>query len=107
MGNKFKDIDIKNRTCYVFDDMNKIKNLDPDKIKMDNKRYKNIFIHYIGYVTVKNLKYIKINSANPLYFVINKLNRYIEENNGNQYLTLISIDESEDTLKSMKSYAPK
>ena len=55
--------------------MNKIKNLDPDKIKMDNKRYKNIFIYYIGYVTVKNLKYIKINSANPLHFVINKLNR--------------------------------
>ena len=58
-------------------------------------------------MTVKDLKYIKINSANPLYFVINKLNRYIEENNGNQYLTLISIDESEDTLKSTKSYGPK
>ena len=87
--------------------MNKIKNLDPDKIKMDNRRYKNVFTYYIGYVTVKDLKYIKINSANPLYFVINKLNRYIEENNGNQYLTLISIDESEDTLKSTKSYGPK
>ena len=25
MGNKFKDIDIKNRTCYFFNDMTNIK----------------------------------------------------------------------------------
>ena len=33
MSNKVKDIDIKNRTFYVFDDIN-IKNLDPNDIKL-------------------------------------------------------------------------
>ena len=40
MGNKFRDIDIKHRTYYFFDDMINIKNLD--KIKIDEKSYKNI-----------------------------------------------------------------
>ena len=33
MRNKFKDINIKNRTYYFFDDMINIKNLDPNKNK--------------------------------------------------------------------------
>ena len=33
MCNKFKDINIKNRTYYFFDDMINIKNLDPNKSK--------------------------------------------------------------------------
>ena len=32
MSNKFKGIDIKNRTCYFFNDIIKIKNFDPNKI---------------------------------------------------------------------------
>ena len=39
----------------------------------------NIIIYYIGYLTVKNLSYIKINNANPLYTAIDKTNRYTEE----------------------------
>ena len=42
MNNKFKEIDIKNRTYYFFHDMINIKNLDPNKIKIDEKSYKNI-----------------------------------------------------------------
>ena len=30
---------------------------------------------------MKDLSYIKINSVNPLYFIINKINGYIEESN--------------------------
>ena len=56
MGNKFKDIDIKNHTYYFFDDMNNIKNLDPNKVKVDKKSYKNILIYYIGNVMVKDLR---------------------------------------------------
>ena len=39
-----------------------IRNLDSNKTKIDSytKSYKNILIYYIRYVTVKNLKYIKI-----------------------------------------------
>ena len=32
MSNKFKEIDIKNCTCYLFDDMINMKNFDPNKI---------------------------------------------------------------------------
>ena len=50
MSNKFKDIDTKNCTYYYFDDMIDIKSFDPNKIKIDQKSYKNILIYYIGYV---------------------------------------------------------
>ena len=54
MSNKFKEIYIKNRTHYVFDDMIDIKNLDPNKIKIDEKTYKNILIYHTGYAMVKD-----------------------------------------------------
>ena len=34
MSNKFKDIDIKNHTYYIFDNIINIKNFDPKKIKI-------------------------------------------------------------------------
>ena len=46
MSNKYIEIDIKNRTYYFFDEIN-IKNLDPNKIKIDKKSYKYILIYYI------------------------------------------------------------
>ena len=44
MTNKVKDIHIKNRTYYFFDDIIKIKDFDPNNIKKDKKLYKNILI---------------------------------------------------------------
>ena len=89
MSNKLKDIDIENHTYYFFNDIINIKNFDPNKIKIVEKSYKNILIYYIGYVTIKNSKYIKINSVNPIYLIINRMNGYFEEINGNKYLTLM------------------
>ena len=66
MSNKVKDIDIKNRTYYFFDDIIVIKNFNPNITKIDEKSCKNIIIYYIGYVTIKDSKYLKINSANTL-----------------------------------------
>ena len=59
MSNKVKEIDIKNQTYYFFDDIANIKNFDSDNIKIDEKSYKNILIYCIGYVMIKDLKYIK------------------------------------------------
>ena len=59
-----------------------IKELDPNKIKINEKSYKNILIYYIGYVTFNEISCVKINSANPLYLIINKINGYFEEING-------------------------
>ena len=99
INNKLKDIDIKNRTYYFSDNMINIKNFVLYKIKIDKKSYKNILIYYIGYLTLKNLRYVKISSVNPLYLIINKVNGYFEEIYGNKYLTLIPTNESKNTLK--------
>ena len=37
MSNKIKDIDIKNRTCYFFNDMINIKHFDTNNIKKRQK----------------------------------------------------------------------
>ena len=73
MNNKLKEIDIKNRTYYSFDDIINIKNFDPNNIKVDEKSYKNILAYYIGYVTIKDSKYVKVYSV--------KVNGYFEEIN--------------------------
>ena len=94
MSNKIKYISIKNHTYYVFDDIINIKKFDPNNIKIDEKPYKNILIYYVGYVTTRNLKYGKINSANPLYLIFSKVNGYFDEINKNKYLTLVPTNES-------------
>ena len=62
MNNTAKNIHIKNRTCYFFHDIINIKNFDPNNIKTDDKSCKDILIYYIGYVTIKDSKYVKINT---------------------------------------------
>ena len=50
-----------------------IQNLDPNKIKANEKSYKNILIHHIGHMTVKNLRWIKINSLNLLCVIVSEI----------------------------------
>ena len=96
MSNNLKDVNMKNHTYYFFDDITNIKDFDPDNIKIDEKSYKNILIYYIAYVMIKNLKYIKVNSLNSLYLILNKMNGYFEEINGNEYLMLVPTNESKE-----------
>ena len=49
--NIVREIDVKNCTYDFRDDMINVENLDPYKIKIAEKSYKNILIYYIGYVT--------------------------------------------------------
>ena len=92
-----KDINIKNRTYYFFDDFINIRDLDPNNIKIDEKTYKNIFIYYIGYVTIK--KDLKMYSVNTLYLIFNKVNGYLKEITGNKYLTQVPTNESKEKFK--------
>ena len=73
-----------------------IKDFDPSNIKLDEKSYKNILIYYIGYVTIKYSKYVKIYSVNLLYLNFNKVNGYFQKINGNKYLTLVPTNESKE-----------
>ena len=102
MSNKVKYISIKNHPNYFFDDIINIKNFDPNNIKMDEKSYKNILIYNIAYVTIKDLKYMKINSVNLLHLIFNKVNEYFEEINGNKYLMIVSTNESQEKIKNYK-----
>ena len=61
--------------------------------------YKDILIYYIGYLTIKNLKYLKTNSVNLLYIIINKVNEYFEEINKNKYLMLFPTNERKEVIK--------
>ena len=86
MSNIVKDSNIKNQAYYFFDDIINIKEFDPNYFKIDKKSYKNILIYYTAYVTIKYLKYVKINSVNPLYHMFNKMSGYFEWINENKYL---------------------
>ena len=56
MSNKVKDINIKNRTDYFFNDIIDIENFDPNNINIYEKSHKDILIYYIGYVRIKDSK---------------------------------------------------
>ena len=70
------------------------KNFDPNKTEIDETSNKIILIYYFGYVKIKDLKYVKINSVNPLHLFIGKMNGYFDEINGNKYLMLVPTNES-------------
>ena len=54
-----KQLNIKNRNYYFYDDLINIKGFDSKLLKLDKKYFKNISKYYIGYVTRKmNIKLI-------------------------------------------------
>ena len=77
-----------------------IENFDSSLIKIDKKTYKNIGIYNIGYITIKRISdYEYINSVNPLYLIIGKVDGYLGENNGNKYLTFTSTEKNKKMLE--------
>ena len=97
-----KEIMIKNRTYYFYNDIIDIETFDSNMLKLDKKSYKNLDIYNIGYVTIKKIGYgYDINSVNPLYLKINNVNGYIEEKDSNKYLVFDSTDENKDYLKNI------
>ena len=98
MGN-IKEINIKNRTYYFFDDMINIEDSDPKLLKIDKKLYQNIDSYYIGLMTVRDSDYIKINSVNHLYLIISEVDGYFKEKNGNKYLVSDSANENNELFK--------
>ena len=71
MSNKVKDVSIENHTYYFFDDFINRNNFDPNNNKRDENSSNNIHIYYIGYVKIKNWKYVKTDIVNPLRDIIN------------------------------------
>ena len=96
-----KQISIKNRTYYSYNNIIDLKDFDLNLIKIDKNSYKNIDIYYIGYITIKKIDdYESIYSLDPLYLRINHASRYIEEKSRNKYLILDdSVDENKELIK--------
>ena len=62
------EIDVKNRTCYYFDDIIKIEDFNLNDILIVEKSYENILVYNISY---KNL------IAKPLWIRFNKIDGFI------------------------------
>ena len=63
------------------------------------KRHSEIFsLTIIEFVTLKDSKYVKIYSENPLN-IFNKANGYSEEINRNKYSTLVPANKNKEEIK--------
>ena len=59
MGER-KEINIKNRTYYFYNDQVNLKDFDARFLKINKKYYNEIDIYYIGYVIIKKMVIIII-----------------------------------------------
>ena len=57
---KVKQINIKNRAYYFYNDQIDLKDFDARLLKIDKKDYNEIDIYYIGYMTIKKMVIIII-----------------------------------------------
>ena len=66
-----KQINIKNRTYYLYNDIIDLKNFDARLLKIDKNSCKDIGIYNIGYITIIKIDdYESIYSVNSLYLII-------------------------------------
>ena len=54
-------------------------------------------IYYIGYVN--NKPQWNVNSVNPLYLMVNRIDGFIEERDGAKYLNIADTDRNSEVLK--------
>ena len=88
-----KQIDIRNRTYYFYNDLINIKNFDPNMLNQITVL--NVTVYYIGYVTRK--PEYDINNVNLLYLMTNRISGHFEEKDGVKYL--IISPENSDTIQ--------
>ena len=68
-NDQVKQINIKNRACYYFDDIIKVKDFYIDNILIDEKSNKNIFFCNISYKTLIGAK--------PVRSCLDKIDKFI------------------------------
>ena len=70
-----KQMNIKNRTYYFYNNIINLKNFNSELLKIDKKSYENIGIYNIGYITIKKIDDCEtIYSVNPLHLFVNHAN---------------------------------
>ena len=67
-----RQLNIKNRSYYFYNDLINILNFEASNLKLDKKKtWKDIDIYYVGYVDKKSEW--NVNSVNQLYLLINRV----------------------------------
>ena len=95
-----KQINIKNRPYYFYNNIIDLENFKSNLLKIDKKSYKDIGIYNIGYIAIKKIDDCEnIYCVNPLYLIIAHASGYIEEKGVNKYLVFDSTDENKELLK--------
>ena len=75
-----KELNIKNRTYYFFNEVIDIRNFHSNLLKIDKKPYKDAGVYYIGSITIKQIGDCEnIHSVNPLYLTIYSATGYFKE----------------------------
>ena len=106
---EIKQINIKNRTYYFYNDIINLDEFDGSKIKVDKKDFNDIDIYYLGYEHKKKIsKCDVINSVNPLYLRIVDINGQFEKGKDDAWYLIISDDDDVfkklvDIFKSIKN----
>ena len=104
---RINQLNIKNNTCYFYDDIINIKNFESNLLKIDKKPYKDFHIYCIGNIAIKKFDrfsdHENIHSMNPLYLIIHSALGYFKEKNGEKYLVLDLIDKCEEVFSGIKS----
>ena len=97
---KIRQINIKNRTYYFYNDQINLKDFDASMLKIDKKDYEEIYVYYIGYANFKEIANCNnINSVNSLDLMIDKMIGHFEETSGNKYLVLDDVNENKEVSK--------
>ena len=91
-----KQLNIKNRTYYFYNDSINVKNFDPKLLKLDKNQSTDINIYYIGFVTKKTE--CNVNSVNPLYLLLGETDGFIEEKEGSKYLNIALTKSNNEVL---------
>ena len=105
-----RDLNIKNRTYYYFDDIIDIKKFASNLPKVDKKSHRDFGIYYIGCNMIKKLSncnydygYENVHSMNPLYLIIHSAIGYFKEEYGEKYILLNSNKKYEEVFSEIKS----
>ena len=98
-----KELNIKNRTYYYFNDIIDIKDFQSSLLKIDKKQYKDIDIYYIGNIAIKNFGDCENNhSVNPSYLIIYFAIGYFKEKYGEKYLIFDSTEKYDEVFSRIK-----
>ena len=80
MEEEVKQVKIKSRTYYFYNDMINLKDFELNLLKINKNHYIGINIYYIGRIAIENIGDCEsIYSVNSLHFLINHTSGYIKE----------------------------